>query len=63
MVSDAPAAALATKSGSARNGRAIDTMSARPSASTRSATSGVLMRLVVTSGTDTWPMSRSVTQV
>jgi len=58
-----PAAALLTNSGSARNGRAIDTMSASPSASTRSATSGVLIRLVVTSGMPTSPRSLAVTLV
>ena len=63
MASGRPAAALATKSGSASIGRAIETMSAAPSASNCSATSGVLMRLVVTSGTETSPMRRSVTQV
>ena len=46
-----PAAAFFTKSGSANSGRAIDTMSAQPSASSASATSGVLMRLEVMSGT------------
>jgi hypothetical protein len=45
-----PLRALFTKSASASKGRAIDTMSAQPSASTCSATSGVLMRLLVTSG-------------
>ncbi len=63
MASGVPAAALATKSGSASIGRAIDTMSAQPEASSSSASSGVLMRLVVTSGTDTSPMRRLVTQV
>jgi hypothetical protein len=58
-----PAAALFTKSASARKGRAIDTMSASPRASTSSATSGTLMRLVVTSGIDTSPFMRRVTQV
>ena len=54
-------AALLTKSASARKGRAIDTMSAQPEASTSSATSGVLMRLVVISGIVTSPLSRWVT--
>ena len=45
-----PAAALRTNSGSARNGRAIDTMSASPRASTASPVAGSLMRLVVISG-------------
>jgi len=48
--SGVPAAALLTKSASASSGRAIDTMSAWPEASTASATSGVLMRLVATRG-------------
>jgi hypothetical protein len=52
-----PAAALFTNSASARKGRAIDTMSASPRASTSSATSGALMRLVVTSGIFTSPFS------
>ena len=56
------AAALTTKSASARKGRAIDTMSAQPEARTSSATSGVLIRLVVTSGILTAPLSRLVTQ-
>ena len=59
--SGSPFAALATKSGSARKGRAIDTMSPKPSASSSSATSGVLIRLVTTSGTVTAPMTRFVT--
>lgn len=63
MASERPAAAFATNSGSARNGRAIDTMSARPEASISSATSGVLTRLLVTSGTETAPRTFSVTQV
>ena len=62
MVAARPAAALATKSGSARNGRAIDTMSAVPSASSRSATSGVLIRFDVMTGIDTSPRSRRVSQ-
>lgn len=63
IASARPSAALATKSGSARNGRAIDTMSARPEARISSATSGVLMRLLVTNGTETAPRTFSVTQV
>jgi hypothetical protein len=46
-----------------QQGRAIDTMSAearRPAPA--SAVSGALMRLVVTSGIDTWPFSFCVTQ-
>ena len=49
----AACAALLTNSGSARKGRAIDTMSAQPSASTCSATSGTLMRLDVMTGMPT----------
>jgi hypothetical protein len=45
-----PAARLLHEVGVGQQGRAIDTMSAQPSASTCSATSGVLMRLLVTSG-------------
>ncbi|MCY1437691.1 hypothetical protein D9M71_538630 [compost metagenome] len=41
----------------------MDTMSASPSASTCSATSGVLMRLVVTSGMSISPRSLAVTLV
>ncbi len=58
-----PARALATKAASARNGRAIETMSAQPSASVASATSGVLMRLDATSGIETSPIIRLVSQV
>ena len=56
------AAALLTNSGSARKGRAIETMSAPPSVSSDSASSGVLMRLVVTSGRSTSRLSLAVTQ-
>ncbi len=56
------AAALFTKSASARKGRAIETMSALPEASTSSAISGVLMQLVVINGICTAPFSRLVTQ-
>lgn len=56
-----PCAAFATNSGSARNGRAMETMSAAPPLSTDSATSGVLMRLVATKGTFTSPISCFVT--
>ena len=55
--------AFRTQSGSARKGRAIDTMSASPEARTLSATSGMLIRLDVTSGMLTSPLSRAVTQV
>ena len=58
-----PSAALLTKSASARNGRAIDTMSASPRARIASATAGSLMRFVVISGTRTAPRSRAVTHV
>jgi hypothetical protein len=58
-----PSRAFATKSASARKGRAIETMSAQPSASTASATSGVLMRLEVMSGIETSPIMRFVSQV
>ncbi len=57
-----PVAALTTKSGSARSGRAIDTMSASPRARIASASAGSLMRLVVTSGTFTSSLIRRVTQ-
>ena len=53
--------ALATKSGSARNGRAIDTMSAWPAAMISSASSGVLIRLDAHTGTSTTSVSRAVT--
>jgi hypothetical protein len=56
-----PSADLRTKSGSARNGRAIDTMSASPRASTDSPVAGSLMRLVAMSGMPTWPLSLRVT--
>src|SRR5213080_2963493 len=48
-----PSAALVTNAGSARNGRAIDTMSASPRAMMSSATAGSLMRLVAISGIET----------
>ncbi len=57
-----PAAALATKSGSARNGRAIDTRSAPPVARISSATSGVLMRLDAQTGIPTSGRSRAVVE-
>ncbi|OPZ55749.1 MAG: hypothetical protein BWY91_00824 [bacterium ADurb.BinA028] len=56
-----PAAALVTNRGSARNGRAIDTMSASPSANTCSATSGVLIRLVATTGMPTAALTLPLT--
>ena len=56
-------AALRTHSGSARKGRASETRSAPPSASTPSATSGMLIRLVATTGTDTCSLSRAAYEV
>src|SRR5213594_2866119 len=56
-----PSAALVTNAGSARNGRAIDTMSASPRAMMSSATAGSLMRLVAISGIETAPFKRRVT--
>ena len=53
--------ALATKAGSARNGRAIDTISACPEAMISSASSGVLIRLDAHTGTSTTSVSRAVT--
>ncbi len=55
--------ALTAQSGSARNGRAMEIMSASPRASTASAVSGMLIRLVVTSGSLTSPRILRVTQV
>ena len=51
-----------TNSGSAKNGRAIETISALPSANTCSATSGILMRFVVIKGIFTSPIIFLVTQ-
>ena len=59
--SSRPSRALFTHSGSASIGRAIDTRSASPRASTDSATSGMLMRLLVITGTVTTWRSRPVT--
>src|SRR5690606_41286834 len=56
-----PACAFATHQGSASSGRAIDTMSAPPEARMRSATSGMLMRLVATNGSATCGRSFAVT--
>jgi hypothetical protein len=53
-----PEAALLTNSASARNGRAIDTMSPSPRASSASATAGSLMRLVAINGIATSLLSR-----
>ena len=62
-----PSRAFFTNSGSARKGRAMLTMSALPSANRFSATSGVLMRLLVISGVSMplarrWARSLAVTQ-
>jgi hypothetical protein len=62
MSSARPAAALATKAGSASSGRARLTRSAQPSTSTCSPTSGVLMRLLVTSGV-VMPAARSSSRI
>ncbi len=56
-----PSAALRTNAASARNGRAIDTMSASPRARIDSPTAGSLIRLVVTSGSFTRLFIRAVT--
>ena len=61
MRSASPALALLKKKGSARKGRAIETRSAWPPPRMVSAISGVLMRLVATSGTVTEPRSFCVT--
>lgn len=55
--------AFDSSSASARNGRAIDTISASPRERISSATCGSLIRLVVTSGSETWPFSLRVTQL
>ena len=57
-----PAAALATKSGSASSGRAIETRSASPAARIASASSGVLIRFEAQTGTDTSALSRAVAE-
>ena len=57
-----PAAALRTQCGSASSGRAIETMSASPAARMRSATSGMLMRLVAMSGRRSSVLSLPVIQ-
>ena len=57
-----PAAALATKSGSASSGRAIETRSASPAARIDSASSGVLIRFEAQTGTDTSALSRAVAE-
>ena len=60
MAAAAPALAFATKSASARNGLANDTMSPKPCAKTLSATSGVLRRLETTTGISTASLMRRV---
>ena len=62
ICADCPDMALVTKCASASIGRAIETMSAHPVASTSSATSGVLIRLDVITGMPTLPISFLVTQ-
>src|SRR5699024_4208700 len=61
MVSGMPATALLTKSGAARKGLAMETMSAWLIPRSRSAFSGVLMRLLATSGSVVLSMRRLVT--
>ncbi len=56
-----PLAALATNCGSARNGRAIDTMSASPRAMIASASAGMLMRFDATTGIVTSRRKRPAT--
>lgn len=56
----APAAAFATQSGSARNGRAMVTRSAWSSASTCSAECGMVIRLEAATGMDTTSRTRRV---
>ena len=59
--SSRPCWAFTTKSGSAKKGRAIDTISASPLARISSATSGVLIRLVAISGVEICLRKRLVT--
>ena len=54
-----PFRAFATKASSARNGRAIEIKSARPSAKIASATAGVLIRLEAATGIATAALIRS----
>ncbi len=61
--SSRPVSALRTQSGSARNGRAIETRSASPRASTSSATCGMLIRFEVTTGMPTCAFSLAVISV
>ena len=63
FVSPALLACLLTNSGSARNGRAMDTISASPRAKTVSATSGVLIRLEVMTGIDNSARTLALAQV
>ena len=58
-----PSCSLATNRGSASMGRAIDTRSASPPARILSATSGVLMRLLATTGMPTAALTRAVAQL
>ncbi len=58
-----PPAALTTQSGSASSGRAIDTRSALPSATTCSARSGIVIRFEVTTGIESSGRSCAVTRV
>ena len=58
-----PSLALITKSASAKNGRAMETISASPLAKTCSAISGVLIRLDVTTGTENSSRNFAVTHV
>ena len=61
--SSRPLSALRIHSGSARNGRAIDTRSASPLRRASSATCGMLIRFDVTTGIPTCGLSFPVTQV
>ena len=56
------AAALATNSGSASSGRAIETRSASPAARMSSASSGVLIRLEAQTGTFAISLRRAVAE-
>ena len=58
-----PCSAFFGNSGSARKGRAIEIISACPSVRIFSATSGVLILLVVINGMDSLPINRFVTQL
>ena len=54
-----PSAALRTNAGSARNGRAIETIAASPLARISSASSGVLIRFDATTGIATARCTRA----